>query len=221
MKVVIIPARGGSSRVKSKNIKKFFNKPIIRLTYDIIKKANIFDKIVLTSDSEKVINKCENFGFDEIIKRPQKLGYDDVGIEEVINHSIEVLDKKFVIKSICCIFPCSPLLKKKTIIKAYSMLRNKKDFIFTVTSYPAPIEKAMKIKNNKLTPMFPRMLKYHSKDFENQYFDIGQLYLGTKESWKIKKKTLKGIVLPKYSSVDINDQKDWDFAKILYKKMKT
>ena len=44
MKVVIIPARGGSSRVKSKNIKKFFNKPIIRLTYDIIKKANIFDK---------------------------------------------------------------------------------------------------------------------------------------------------------------------------------
>ena len=38
---------------------------------------------------------------------------------------------------------------------------------------------------------------------------------------KIKKKTLKGIVLPKYSSVDINDQKDWDFAKILYKKMKT
>ena len=198
MKVVIIPARGGSSRVKSKNIKKFFNKPIIRLTYDIIKKANIFDKIVLTSDSEKVINKCENFGFDEIIKRPQKLGYDNVGIEEVINHSIEVLDKKFVIKSICCIFPCSPLLKKKTIIKAYSML-----------------------KNNKLTPMFPRMLKYHSKDFENQYFDIGQLYLGTKESWKIKKKTLKGIVLPKYSSVDINDQKDWDFAKILYKKMKT
>ena len=56
MKVVIIPARGGSSRVKSKNIKKFFNKPIIRLTYDIIKKANIFDKIVLTSDSEKEIN---------------------------------------------------------------------------------------------------------------------------------------------------------------------
>lgn len=113
MKVVIIPARGGSSRVKSKNIKKFFDKPIIKLTYDIIRKTNIFDKIVLTSDSQNIINRCKNFGFDQIIKRPQELGQDNVGIEEVINHSIEVLDKKFVLKSICCIFPCSPLLKKK------------------------------------------------------------------------------------------------------------
>ena len=70
------------------------------------------------------------------------------------------------------------------------MLKNKKDFIFTVTSYPAPIEKAMKIKNDKLTPIFPRMLKYHSKDFENQYFDIGQLYLGTKSLGRLEE-TLK------------------------------
>ena len=39
MNIAIIPARGGSKRIKNKNIKKFNNKPIIEHTLKILKKV--------------------------------------------------------------------------------------------------------------------------------------------------------------------------------------
>ena len=71
MKIAIIPARGKSKRIKSKNIKNFLGKPIIKVTLDILKKSKIFDKIVLTTEDEKISRICKNFGFNDIIKRPK------------------------------------------------------------------------------------------------------------------------------------------------------
>jgi len=221
MKIAIIPARGNSQRIKLKNIKMFINKPIIEITFDILKKSKIFDKIILTSDDERIISKCSTFGFDNIIKRPKKLGVDNVGTEEVINHAIKILEKKIKFKSVCCIYPCSPLLEKKTILNAYSKLKTKKDFIFTVTSFPSPPEKAFKLYKNKLIWAYPEMVKLiNAKHFQPTYYDVGQLYLGTKNSWKIKKKIFKGVMLSKFNTVDINDNEDWDFAELLYKNKK-
>ena len=42
MRIAIIPARGGSKRIKRKNIKNFCGKPIIGWTIDIVRKSKIF-----------------------------------------------------------------------------------------------------------------------------------------------------------------------------------
>ena len=39
MIVAIIPARGGSKRIKNKNIKKFYSKPILYWTLKALKKS--------------------------------------------------------------------------------------------------------------------------------------------------------------------------------------
>jgi len=52
--VAIIPARIGSKRIKKKNIKFFYGKPILQWTYEIIKKSKIFNKVVLTSKGKQV-----------------------------------------------------------------------------------------------------------------------------------------------------------------------
>ena len=46
--LAIIPARIGSKRIKKKNIKKFYGKPILELTYETVKKSKIFDKIIIS-----------------------------------------------------------------------------------------------------------------------------------------------------------------------------
>ena len=56
MNIAIFPARSGSKRIKNKNIKNFFSKPIICYSLKIAKKSKLFDLIVTSSDSDKILN---------------------------------------------------------------------------------------------------------------------------------------------------------------------
>ena len=52
----LIPARSGSKGVINKNIKLFLRQPIIGVTIRTLKKSGIFDKIIVSTDSKKVVN---------------------------------------------------------------------------------------------------------------------------------------------------------------------
>ena len=54
MNLAIIPARIGSKRIKNKNIKNFFCKPLIYYSIKAAIKSNIFDKIIVSTDSKKI-----------------------------------------------------------------------------------------------------------------------------------------------------------------------
>ena len=69
--IAIIPARGGSKRIKNKNIKLFFGKPIIQRTYEILKKSKLFSEIVVSTESSKIKKVCEKFGVKSFILRPK------------------------------------------------------------------------------------------------------------------------------------------------------
>ena len=53
--ICIIPARGGSKRIKNKNIIKFNKKPIIYWSLKAALKSKCFDKIIVSTDSDKII----------------------------------------------------------------------------------------------------------------------------------------------------------------------
>ncbi len=54
MNIAIIPARKGSKRIKNKNIRKFRGKPIIAYSIELAVSAKIFDKIIVSTDCEKL-----------------------------------------------------------------------------------------------------------------------------------------------------------------------
>ena len=53
--IAIIPARGGSKRIKNKNIIKFNKQPIIYWSLKAALKSKCFDKIIVSTDSDKII----------------------------------------------------------------------------------------------------------------------------------------------------------------------
>ena len=65
MKIAIIPARGGSKRVKKKNIKLFEGIPAIGRVITILSKSKIFDIIIVSTDSSEIM---------KIAKKRIKLG---------------------------------------------------------------------------------------------------------------------------------------------------
>ena len=114
MKVAIIPAREKSKRIKNKNIKKFLGTPIVEITFNKLKSYKIFDKIILDTESEKIIKATSHLNFDSIIKRPKFLSNDKTSTYQVIDHAIKILKKDFKnITNLTCVYPCNPFLKKK------------------------------------------------------------------------------------------------------------
>ena len=52
--MAIIPARGGSKRIKNKNLKFFCGKPIIEYSIDVAIKSRLFDEVMVSTDSKEI-----------------------------------------------------------------------------------------------------------------------------------------------------------------------
>ena len=76
MNIAIIPARGGSKRIKNKNVKFFFNKPVIYWSIKAAKQSKLFDKIIVSTDSKKIANICKKYNVEVPFLRPKILSND-------------------------------------------------------------------------------------------------------------------------------------------------
>lgn len=124
----VICARGGSKRLKNKNFKKLFGKPLI---YHTIKQAidsNIFDEIVFSTDSDKLKKLAIKFGAKAWFVRPKILSNDKAAKMPVIRHAILEAEKKFNYKYdfICDLDVTSPLRKIDDIKNAFKKLKSSK-----------------------------------------------------------------------------------------------
>ena len=219
--IAILPARLGSKRIKKKNIKIFYGKPMIQWTYEILKKSNIFSDIIVSTESDKIVRVCKNIGINTFIKRPAKLSDDNIGIKKVMKHAINQMEKKIKFENVCCIFPCSPFLKIKNLKKALKYIKNNKNcVVHPVSRFRCPPEKSLIMKkNNQLKVVNMRDMKKMTQDFASKYHDVGQFYFAHKSYWFKEKKKVKGIgiELQIWETVDIDNLEDWEFAKILFK----
>ena len=198
----IFIARSGSERIKNKNIKQFYGKPIIYWTYKIIKNSKIFQNIVLSSDSEKILKVGKKIGFDFLIKRPKKISDNYSNTEQVISHAIKNLSKSMKIENICCVYPCSIFIKIGSLRKAFTILKKN------------PLKLS---KNNKIDFYSKRSFYKRTQDLEPKYFDAGQFYLAKNKTWLKKDKSRVGIKISKYTSIDIDTVADWNRAKLMFR----
>ena len=90
--VAIITARGGSKRIPRKNIRKFFDKPIIAYSIEKAILSKIFCRVIVSTDDEEIAEISKNYGAKIPFLRPSNLSDDYVGLIDVIVHSINKLN---------------------------------------------------------------------------------------------------------------------------------
>ena len=221
-RLLIIPAKKISKRIKNKNIKKFYGKPII--SYSILNaiKSNLFSKIHVSTDSRKIKNISKNLGIKIDFMRPKNLCKSNVPIIDVMRHVVkkyEALGYKF--DEVWNLSACSPLIKKSDLIKASKLFKRKK-ILISISKFNTPIEWGFK-KNlsNKLRPINAKKLLEDSKKFKEHYYDTGNFAIFSNESLKRKNINLNnifiGFEIPRHRAVDIDNKTDWDLAEKLYK----
>ena len=90
MIVVIIPAKGGSSRLPNKNMLLVNGKPMLDFTIAEAKASKKVDSIYVSTDSETIAKHAKSLGV-EIVMRPVDLG-GDVPIIEVYRHALKKIN---------------------------------------------------------------------------------------------------------------------------------
>lgn len=139
--VAIIPARGGSKRIPKKNIRPFAGQPIISYSIKATQDTDLFDRIIVSTDSEKIAEVAKSCGAEVPFIRPTELSNDFIGTDAVVLHALKcLLDSGENVNYVCCIYATAPFVRPEDIRKGYALLRdNNATSTFTVTSFPSPI----------------------------------------------------------------------------------
>ena len=227
--ICIIPARKGSKRIKNKNIKYFFGKPIISHVIEKLKKSKLFSKIYISTDCNITENIAKKHKID-VLKRDKNLSDDFTDTRTVIKDAILKIEKKKLFSNfdiVCCVYPTSIFIKSIYLKLALKKIRkNKFNFIISAKKYEHPIFRSFYKRSKKLLPIFKNKNynQRRTQEFKEVFHDAAQFYFGHKNSWKTKKNIIFGKVdfveIPKFQSIDIDDKKDWNDAKILWKILK-
>ena len=112
--LAIIPARGGSKRIPSKNIRDFCGQPIIAYPITVAKSSGIFDRVIVSTDSIEIGKISERYGADVPFIRPKELADDHTDTDAVVLHFIDWVKSNWGQPDyICCIYPTAIFLKEE------------------------------------------------------------------------------------------------------------
>ena len=214
MNICIIPARGGSKRIKKKNIRSFNGKPIILWSIETAIKSNCFEKVIVSTDSEEIRNIAIAHGAEVPFKRPKNLSDDHSTTTSTIIHAINYLEKNIGMpNAICCLYATAVFTRPEDIKQGLNKLKNIQEdrFVFAGCKYNSPIQRALKINEYFNT---------RSQDLENTYHDIGQFYWGRTNAWLSSKNIFEGCQIHFLKSTLVNDidtEEDWNKAEYIHK----
>jgi len=221
--IAIIPARSGSKRILRKNIKIFCGKPIIAWSIEAALQSGCFKRIIISTDDVEIAEVAKIYGAEVPFMRPAALSDDHTGTVPVIRHAIEwMIQQGHEPEQVCCIYATAPFITPSDIKRGLEILTEACcDYAFSVTSYSSPIQRAIRITQQKRVDMFnPTQFNARSQDLEQAFHDAGQFYWGRTSAWLAEKIIFSSdaapVLLPRYQVQDIDTMEDWHRAELMF-----
>jgi N-acylneuraminate cytidylyltransferase len=222
MNIAVIPARGGSKRIPRKNIKPFHGKPMIAWSIEAARESGVFDRIIVSTDDNEIMDIARNWGAEVPFKRPPELSNDYAGTIEVIAHATRwALAEGMKFNAVCCIYATAPFVQALDVAQGLEALESGDwAYAFSCTDFPAPIFRSFeKSAEGGVRMFFPQHFTARSQDLPEALHDAAQFYWGRPESWIDGKRIFdvhsKPILLPRWRVQDIDNQADWDRAELI------
>ena len=228
--------RIGSQGVRNKNMKLINGKPLMYYTIKQAIKSKLFDNIVVSTDSKKMLVKAKSYGAEGWFIRPKRLSSNTCSKIPVIRHALreaeKFYNKKF--KFIVDLDVTSPLRRVEDIINAYkSIIKNKGDVLITgAKSKRNPYFNMVEIINKKVKRV--KIVKkqiFRRQDAPTTYDLNASIYIWNRNTLINSKSTIKGLEtnttsktvfyeMPEIRSIDIDSKLDFEIVQFLLKKRK-
>jgi len=189
----------------------------------VLRAAEVFDRIIVSTDDDEIADVARAAGAEVPFRRPADLAGDFAGTLPVIAHAIrEVTGSGAAPALVCCAYPAAVLSRPIDIRAARDLMRGEGiDYVFTATSFPYPIQRALRRTADGFSQMmWPEHREARSQDLEPAYHDAGQFYFGLSAAW-LESRPIFGprsrmLILPRNRVQDIDTLEDWERAEAIF-----
>lgn len=224
--IAIIPARSGSKGLPHKNIKFLVDKPLIAYTIEAALQSELFDEVMVSTDSEAYAEIAREYGASVPFIRSTELSSDQASswdvVKEVINWYQNIGE---YYESLCLLQPTSPLRNEKHIKEAYHLYKEKKaSTVISVCEVDhSPLWTNILPENLSLTNFVSPDIYGKSRQSLEKYYRLnGAIYI-MNTNYLTANGDLYGQAsfaypMTKEASIDIDDMFDFEIAKLYLNK---
>ena len=221
--------RSGSRGVKNKNMKLINGKPLMYYTIKQAVKSKIFDHIVVSTNSRKILKCAKSYGANGWFLRPKKLSSDSSSKVAVVKHALLESEKHYNKKFnfIVDLDVTSPLRSITDIIKAFKFfIRKKSDILITGSrSKKNPYHNIVEIVNKKLKKVGRSKRNIFRRQDPPKTYDLNaSIYIWKRKSLINQKPSPSSKTvfyeMPECRSIDIDSELDFKLVEFLLKKKK-
>jgi CMP-N-acetylneuraminic acid synthetase len=221
--LAIVPARAGSKGIPGKNVKPLCGKPLLAYTAEVIRDAGIFDRALLSTDSEEIAALGRTLGLEAPFLRPAALARDDTAMLPVIEHAVAWLEQNGAkLDIIVLLQPTQPLRRAADVTAAVERLKQEKcDSVVSVVPLPSQLcpDYVMRIdEKGRLVHFLPEGAKVtRRQDVRPAYIRDGTVYVfraATLRNYRsIYGPVCRPLILDPKSSVNLDTEEDWREAE--------
>lgn len=226
--VALIPARAGSARVLNKNIREIDGHPLIAYTISAALQSQVFDSVIVSTDSESYAELATKYGGEVPFLRPEKYSGSVSPDIEWVEYTLKRLTdngRKYDCFSI--LRPTSPFRQGKTIQRAWEQFLSDRevDSLRAVEKCSQHPGKMWVVNGNRMTPLLP-MGPADQPWHSSQYQSLPEVYVqdaSLEIAWSRvvhDQRTISGkVIMPFFpegnEGFDINNEYDWSLAEHL------
>lgn len=223
--IAIIPARSGSKGLKDKNIKLLNGKPLMAYTIEAALESNMFDTVMVSTDSQEYARIAKEYGADVPFLRSKEMSSDEAGSWDVVK---EVVDKYrnlgITFDTVCLLQPTSPLRNSNDIIEAYKLFyHNNCDSLSSVCEIEHPLEYCRTINMDlSMSQIIQVEEKFRRQESKKIYRLNGAVYIRKIFNFdnycEINNNFNIAYVMKLENSIDIDTETDFEFSEFIIKK---
>lgn len=127
--VALIPARSGSKRIPGKNTRLLAGHPVIAYTIASAISSGVFDRVIVSTDSEDSADLARYYGAETPFLRPESISRADSADIEWVLHALDWLESQGQLPDACALLrPTSPLRQASSIRKAMEQFTQSQGF---------------------------------------------------------------------------------------------
>lgn len=223
-----ICARGGSKGVKNKNIKKINGKPLIAYTIEQAKATQLFEHIVVSTDSDEIIKTAKEYGAEVFFKRESRMASDTAGKLDVIKDAFERSENHYKTQFdyLIDLDATAPLREVNDIIASFEQMKvnNNSNLITAMPSRRSPYFNLVEV-NQQGQVMLSKQLSQsivRRQDAPQTYDMNASIYIWKRDTILNENSLFLDntslYVMPEERSIDIDNELDFEFVEFLMRK---